>query len=114
MAEPESKYQRYDVLRINIDYYFIFILTLLLSIVGIIMVASSSIAIGERYFNDPYWFIRRQIIWWVISFMVLILFSRVNYRFYSKLSVIIILIVIGLLAIVLIPGFSSVVGCLLY
>jgi cell division protein FtsW len=110
MAEPESKYQRYDVLRINIDYYFIFIITLLLSITGIIMVASSSIAIGERYFSDPYWFIRRQIIWWVISFIVLILFSRINYRFYSKLSVIIILIVVGLLAVVLIPGFSSVVG----
>jgi cell division protein FtsW len=110
MAEQENKYQRYDVLRINIDSYFIFILTLLLSIAGIIMVASSSIAIGERYFNDPYWFIRRQIIWWVISFIVLILFSKVNYRFYSKLSVIFMLVVIGLLAIVLIPGFSSIVG----
>jgi len=110
MEEPESKYQRYDIVKINIDYYFIFIITLLLSIAGIIMVASSSIAIGERYFNDPYWFIRRQIIWWVISFIILILFSKVNYRFYSKLSAIIILIVIGLLAIVLIPGFSSFVG----
>jgi len=110
MAYLESKYQRYDVLRINIDYYFIFILTFILSIVGIVMVASSSLAVGERYFNDPYWFIRRQIVWWVISFIVFLLLSKVNYRFYSKISAIIMLVAIGLLAIVLIPGFSSVIG----
>jgi len=110
MAYIESKYQRYDVLKINIDYYFILIITFILSIVGIVMVASSSIAVGETYFNDPYWFIRRQIVWWVISFIVFILFSKVNYRFYSKISIFIILITIGLLALVLIPGFSSVIG----
>ena len=110
MAYIESKYQRYDVLKINIDYYFILIITFILSIVGIVMVASSSIAVGETYFNDPYWFIRRQIVWWVISFIVFILFSKVNYRFYSKISVIIMLVTIGLLALVLIPGFSSVIG----
>jgi len=81
MAE-EEKFQRYNVLKINIEYYFIFVIVFILSIIGIVMVSSSSIAVGDRYFNDPYWFIRRQIVWWVISFIVFIILSKINYRFY--------------------------------
>ena len=109
MAE-EEKFQRYNVLKINIEYYFIFVIVFILSIIGIVMVSSSSIAVGDRYFNDPYWFIRRQIVWWVISFIVFIILSKINYRFYSKISIFLILISIGLLALVLIPGLSSPVG----
>jgi cell division protein FtsW len=109
MAE-EEKFQRYNILKINIEYYFIFVIVFILSIIGIVMVSSSSIAVGERYFNDPYWFIRRQIVWWVISFIVFIILSKINYRFYSKISIFFILISIGLLALVLIPGLSTVVG----
>ena len=109
MAE-EEKFQRYNVLKINIEYYFIFVIVFILSIIGIVMVSSSSIAVGDRYFNDPYWFIRRQIVWWVISFIVFIILSKINYRFYSKISIFFILISIGLLALVLIPGLSSPVG----
>ncbi len=106
----EESFQRYNIFRLNLEYYFIFIIVLILSIIGIIMVSSSSIAVGERYFNDPYWFIRRQVIWWIISFIVFLITSKINYRFYSKLSVVFLLISIGLLAIVLIPGVSPVVG----
>jgi cell division protein FtsW len=74
------------------------------------MVSSSSVAVGDMYFNDPYWFVRRQVIWWVISFIVFIITSKINYRFYSKISVIFILVSIALLAIVLIPGVSPVIG----
>jgi cell division protein FtsW len=109
MAE-EEKFQRYNVLKINIEYYFIFVIVFILSVIGIVMVLSSSVAVGDRYFNDPYWFIRRQIVWWVISFIAFIILSKINYRFYSKISVFFILISIGLLALVLIPGLSSVVG----
>jgi len=102
--------KRHSVLKIDIEYYFLFILTLILSIIGIIMISSSSISIGERYFNDPYWFIRRQIIWWVISFIFFILASKINYHYYRKFSNFIILILIGLLALILIPGFGSEIG----
>ncbi len=106
----ERNIRRYNFLKVDIEYYFLFILTLILSIIGLIMVSSSSISVGERYFNDPYWFIRRQIIWWVISFGFLILASKINYHSYQKFSNFIIVIVIGLLALVLIPGFSVEVG----
>jgi cell division protein FtsW len=106
----EKDVQRYSIFKINIEYYFLFIIVFILSVIGIIMVSSASIAVGERYFNDPYWFIRRQIIWWVISFAIFIVFSKINYRFYSRISIFLMLISIGLLAIVLIPGFSNMVG----
>ncbi len=98
--------KRRSFLKVDIEYYFLFILTLILSIIGLIMISSSSVSIGERYFNDPYWFIRRQIIWWAISFIFFILASRINYCYYQKLSNFIIIILIVLLTLVLIPGFG--------
>jgi cell division protein FtsW len=110
MVTGEGKFQRFNVLKINIEYYFIFIITFVLSVIGIIMVSSASTAVGESYFNDPYWFIRRQIIWWVVSFVLFIIVSRINYHFYSKISIFLILISIGLLALVLIPGIGTAIG----
>ncbi len=101
---------RYGVMRIDIEYYSLFVLTLVLSIIGLIMISSSSISIGERYFNDPYWFIRRQIIWWVVSFIFFIITSRINYRYYQKFSIYIMIISVGLLALVLIPGIGIEIG----
>ena len=104
--EKRINIRRYSFLKVDIEYYFLFILTLILSIIGLIMISSSSISIGERYFNDPYWFIRRQVIWWAISFVFFILTSRINYHFYRKFSNYLILISIALLALVFIPGFG--------
>lgn len=96
----------YNLIKINIEYYFIFILTFLLLVAGIIMVSTSSIAVGERYFNDPYWYVRRQVIWGVISFMWFIVFSKINYHSYTKISPLLILLSIALLVLVLVPYFS--------
>lgn len=106
----ESNTRRYNFLKVDIEYYILFILTLILSIIGLIMISSSSMSVGERYFNDPYWFIRRQIIWWVISLVFLILASKINYHSYQKFFNFIIVIIIGLLALVLIPGIGVEVG----
>jgi len=108
--EHEEKFERYNVFRLNTEYYFIFIITFLLSVIGIVMVASASIAVGSQYFSDPYWFIRRQAIWWVISFIAFIIFSRINYKFYSRVSIFFILISVALLAVVLIPGVAQIIG----
>jgi len=101
---------RYGVMKIDVEYYSLFVLTLVLSIIGLIMISSSSISVGEKYFNDPYWFIRRQIIWWAISFIFFIITSRINYRYYQKFSIYIMIISVGLLAMVLIPGMGVEIG----
>jgi cell division protein FtsW len=101
---------RYGVMKIDVEYYSLFVLTLVLSIIGLIMISSSSISVGEKYFNDPYWFIRRQIIWWAISFIFFIITSRINYHYYQKFSIYIMIISVGLLAMVLIPGMGVEIG----
>ncbi len=110
VPEDLGDYQKYDVLKINIEYYLFFIVVILLSIIGIIMVSSASIAVGQRYFNDAFYFIRRQAIWWLASILALMLFSKVNYKFYPKISTVFILLSIGLLGIVIIPGVAPVIG----
>ncbi|MGM0365764.1 MAG: putative lipid II flippase FtsW [Actinomycetota bacterium] len=99
-----------NVLRINVDFYILFTVTFILSILGIVMISSASTVIGDRFFNDPYWFFRRQIIWWVISCTAMLLLSRINYRFFGRISGFLMLAAIALLALVLIPGFSEEVG----
>lgn len=96
--------RRFNFSKLDLNYYSLFILTLILSVVGLVMISSSSISIGEKYFNDPYWFIRRQVIWWIISFALFIIASRINYRYYQKFSSILMFISIVLLAMVVIPG----------
>jgi cell division protein FtsW len=101
---------RYGFMKIDVEYYSLFVLTLVLSIIGLIMISSSSISIGEKYFNDPYWFIRRQVIWWAISFIFFIIASRIDYRYYQRFSIYIMIISVGLLALVLIPGMGVEIG----
>ncbi len=102
----EKQVKRHRIFSIGLEYYFLFIITLILSIIGIVMISSASIPVGERYFNDPYWFIRKQVTWWLISFPCFLIASRIDYKKYRRFSNIFILIVIGMLALVLIPGFS--------
>jgi len=104
--EAERQIKRHRIFSIGLEYYFLFIITLILSIIGVVMISSASISVGERFFNDPYWFIRRQAIWWFISFAAFLIASRIDYRKYRRFSNFIILVVIGLLALVLIPGLS--------
>jgi len=101
----EKQIKRHRIFSIGLEYYFLFIITLTLSIIGMVMIASASISVGERIFNDPYWFIRRQVIWWFISFIFFLIASRIDYKKYRRFSIFIMLIVVGLLALVLIPGF---------
>ncbi len=102
----EKQIKRHRIFSIGLEYYFLFIITLTLSIIGMVMIASASISVGERIFNDPYWFIRRQVIWWFISFIFFLIASRIDYKKYRRFSIFIMLAVVGLLALVLIPGFS--------
>ncbi|MCL5071957.1 MAG: putative lipid II flippase FtsW [Actinobacteria bacterium] len=102
--------KRINLVKVNIEYYFIFIITVLLLVIGMVMVSSASMPFGENYFNDAFYFIRKQIIWSVISLALLFIFSRIDYHKIARISNFLILISIGLLAIVLIPGIGIEIG----
>ncbi|MDD3999233.1 MAG: FtsW/RodA/SpoVE family cell cycle protein, partial [Candidatus Shapirobacteria bacterium] len=75
-----------------------------LSIIGLLFISSSSLFEAENTIGDPYFFLKKQIIWLFIGFISLFIASRINldtvvnnsFRFY--------LLSIILLILVLIPG----------
>ncbi len=102
--------KRINLIKINIEYYFIFIISMLLLVLGIIMVSSASMSFGENYFNDSFYVIRKQIVWSIASIVLLLVFNKIDYHKIAKISNLLMLIGIGLLILVLIPGIGIEVG----
>ena len=102
--------KKINLIKVNIEYYSIFFITALLLGVGMVMVSSSSMPFGESFYNDAFYFIRKQIIWSLISIILLFIFSRIDYHKIAKISNFIMLAAIGLLALVLIPGIGTEIG----
>ena len=64
----------------------IFISVILLIGLGLIMVYSSSAAIAYQKFNDPYYFLKRQISWIIIGGALMALFMRLDYHTIQKFT----------------------------
>lgn len=54
---------------------------------GLVMVFSASYAQGIIGFNNPYYFISRQLVWTVVGVVTLFAAMRVNYRLWERLSI---------------------------
>jgi len=67
-------------------YHSLLITTVLLVGFGVIMVYSASgISSGEK-FHDPYYFLKREILWATVGFSLLFLISRFDYHYFAKIS----------------------------
>ncbi|HET6316400.1 MAG TPA: putative lipid II flippase FtsW [Chloroflexota bacterium] len=80
--------------------------TIALLVLGTLMVYSASFAVAHNEFNDDAYFLIRQLVWDLIGGVALLLAMRVHYRRWRSWSVPIMLLVIGLLILVLVPGFG--------
>lgn len=78
--------------------------TLALTLLGIVMVYDSSAAIALRDFSDQYYFVREQLRWLMIGYVVLYLFSQVKYRWWQPLALPMLLTTLVLLVTVFLPG----------
>ena len=85
----------------------LFITVLMLCGLGIIMVLSASSHLGEISYGSPYFFFKRQIIWVIAGIAVMLFLSRLDYKVYKNLYILIFIGAIGLLALVLVPGIGS-------
>jgi len=85
-------------------------IVLLLLAFGIIMVYSSSFLTAEAssHANDGFFFLRKQLIWIILSFVLLMIVKEIPYQFWSKIDWIILGIITILLLLVLIPGIGTV------
>jgi len=94
-----------------LDNLFFSAVLILLSI-GIVMVFSSSSLIAVKRFDDGYYFLKKQALFAFAGIILLLIFMRIDYRFWKgKVRVYSILVItLILLILVLIPGIGVQVG----
>lgn len=80
--------------------------TATLSVIGILMVYDSSVAIALRDFANPYYFVREQVKWLCLGFLAFGILSRVPYTIFRQFAVPMLLTTLVLLIAVFIPGFG--------
>lgn len=77
---------------------------ILLSVFGILMIYSASSIIAFRDFNDKYHYFREQLVWMLLGYTALILFSFLDYHLYYRLALPLLCIALIILIAVFIPG----------
>jgi cell division protein FtsW len=80
--------------------------TLVLLIVGLITVYSASYALAEAETGDPNFYAKRQAVMAGLGLVGLLVAMNINYHILSRLSPLLMLAAIGLLVLVLLPGFG--------
>jgi len=82
----------------------LFLTTFLLLSIGVIMVLSASSYHAMLYYDDPYYFLKRQIRWSGLGIIAMFFFMNLDYYKTKKLITIGFIINLVLLALVLVPG----------
>ncbi|MDE3077297.1 MAG: putative lipid II flippase FtsW [Chloroflexota bacterium] len=87
--------------------YALLTITLALLCVGIVMVYSASLVVGYAEFGDQAYFFQRQLLWSGLGLAVMFLFMRIPYRHWRRVSLLGLLVSVGLLVAILVPGLGS-------
>ncbi len=91
--------------------YFLFALICLLTIGGLVILASASSDLGKLRFNDAYYYLKHQLIYGLsIGILGFILGIKINYQFYKRIALVLLLINLALLALVFGPMGESIGG----
>ena len=86
----------------------LFLVVLILSIFGLLMIYSSSSIWADFKYGDSFHYLKYQSIFFIIGIILMIIISKINYNFYYKYSNIILLSSLILLVLVLIPSIGSI------
>lgn len=81
-----------------------------LLLMGLMMVASSSVMISTKYFHQPFHFLIRQVCYLFVGLLASIVVMRIDSSVWEKHSVKLLLICLLMLVLVLIPGIGRVVN----
>lgn len=82
----------------------LFVLTIILVLFGVLMVYSASFYSAERNYNNPYFFLTKQVFGFVLGLVCMVLLSKFNYNRLQKFSLVLFIVSIVLLLLVFIPG----------
>lgn len=91
--------QRFFAVR-RAEYRLLF-LAIALAVFGVVMVHSASVNMAMEKFNDPNYYVKRQIIWFALGFVSLLVFQAIDYRIWQRLAAPLFFITLGLLILVL-------------
>ena len=87
----------------SVDYVLLFVVAILV-LLGVIMVFSSSYMMAGRRFDDPFRFLRNNIIFAAVGFLVMLFLANFNYELIRPLSTLMYAISLGLLILVMVIG----------
>ena len=82
----------------------LFLLVILLSLFGSVMIFSASYASAQVRYGDAYYFIKRQVLWLLCGILVMLLAARIPPAFYERYTPHAFLVTVLLLVLVLIIG----------
>jgi len=86
------------------------ILITVLCVIGLVMVGSASPVVSLMTYHSPWTIFFRQVMWMVVGVCALLVFSRIDYRKWRKLSVPMVAGTSLLLFAVLVPGLGVTAG----
>jgi len=96
-------------LRRNVDTTLL-LLTVSLTCIGVVMVYSSSAIMAAERFNDGFYFLKRQLVYTLVGFVLMAVATYFNYKNWRKLAVVALLSSIVMLALLFVPGLGVRVG----
>lgn len=81
------------------------ILVFILIVFGLVMLSSAGVVDGQKRFGSSYYYFTHQLLYGVLpGLAIFFLFSRINYKFWKKVSLPLLIIVVGLLVLVFVPS----------
>jgi len=86
----------------------LFIVVVILTLFGILMIYSASSIWANYKFNDSFYYLKHQTIFALIGLLSMIIISKIDYKIYYKNANKILLICLILLILVLIPGIGTI------
>ena len=88
----------------------IMLMAIALTCFGIVMVFSASSVMADKRYHDGFYFLKRQGLFAIIGFIIMFAVMKVEYHFWKKMAVPALLLCLGLLVMVLIPGVGGKIG----
>ncbi len=82
----------------------LFILVFVLAGIGIAMCYSASAVSAQKTMGDSFFYLKKQLIWFGVSFMALLVVQEIDYRVYRKYTLVMLLASLVFLVVVLVPG----------
>ncbi len=86
------------------------LLAVSLTCIGVVMIYSSSAIMAAERFHDSFYFLKRQMVYMIIGFALMVGATYFDYQNWRKLAVVLLLGSMALLALLFVPGFGVKVG----